>query len=65
MSEIIHEVNEHIRLIQNTDGLTFGTDAYPLSAFVQYLKIDPRQRLKKSLIFTIIWRFNRFVTTVF
>ena len=35
MSEIIHEVNEHIRLIQNTDGLTFGTDAYLLSAFVR------------------------------
>ena len=35
MSEIIQEVNEHIRLIQNTDGLTFGTDAYLLSAFVR------------------------------
>lgn len=35
MSEIIHEVNEHIRLIQNPDGLTFGTDAYLLSAFVR------------------------------
>ena len=35
MSEIIHEVNEHIRLIQNTDGLTFGTDAYLLAAFVR------------------------------
>ena len=35
MSEIIHEVNEHIRLIQNSDGLTFGTDAYLLAAFVK------------------------------
>ena len=35
MSEIIHEVNEHIRLIQNTDGLTFGTDAYLLAAYVR------------------------------
>ena len=35
MSEIIQEVNEHIRLIQNPDGLTFGTDAYLLAAFVK------------------------------
>ena len=35
MSEIVHEVNEHIRLIQNTDGLTFGTDAYLLAAYVR------------------------------
>ncbi len=35
MSEIIHEVNEHIRLIQNPLGLTFGTDAYLLAAYVR------------------------------
>ncbi len=35
MSEITCEVNEHIRLIQNPDGLTFGTDAYLLAAFVR------------------------------
>ena len=35
MSEIIREVNEHIRLIQNPDGLTFGTDAYLLAAYVR------------------------------
>ena len=35
MSEIIHEVNEHIRLIQNSDGLTFGTDAYLLAAYIR------------------------------
>ena len=35
MKEIIHEVNEHIKLIQNPDGLTFGTDAYLLSAYVR------------------------------
>ena len=34
-SERLDEVNEHIRLIQNTDGLTFGTDAYLLAAYVR------------------------------
>ena len=34
-NETLHEVNEHIRLIQRTDGLTFGTDAYLLSAYVR------------------------------
>lgn len=34
-NETLHEVNEHIKLIQNSDGLTFGTDAYLLSAFVR------------------------------
>lgn len=34
-NEILHEVNEHIKLIQRKDGLTFGTDAYLLSAFVR------------------------------
>ena len=33
--ETLHEVNEHIKLIQNPNGLTFGTDAYLLSAFVR------------------------------
>ncbi len=33
--ETLHEVNEHIRLIQRTDGLTFGTDAYLLAAFLR------------------------------
>ncbi len=32
--ERIDEVNEKIRLIQKKDGLTFGTDAYMLAAFV-------------------------------
>lgn len=31
--ERIDEVNEHIRLIQKKDGLTYGTDAFLLSAF--------------------------------
>ncbi len=39
--EILQEVNEHIRLIQRTDGLTFGTDAYLLSAYVR-----PRPRAR-------------------
>ncbi len=34
-NETLHEVNDHIKLIQNPDGLTFGTDAYLLSAFVR------------------------------
>ena len=34
-NETLHEVNEHIRLIQRSDGLTFGTDAYLLSAYVR------------------------------
>ncbi len=34
-NETLHEVNEHVKLIQNPDGLTFGTDAYLLSAFVR------------------------------
>lgn len=33
--ETLHEVNEHIRLIQRADGLTFGSDAYLLAAFVR------------------------------
>lgn len=33
--ETLHEVNEHIRLIQREDGLTFGSDAYLLAAFVR------------------------------
>lgn len=33
--ETIGEVNEHIRLIQRTDGLTFGTDAYLLAAYLR------------------------------
>ncbi len=34
-NEILEEVNEHIRLIRRRDGLTFGTDAYLLSAYVR------------------------------
>ncbi len=33
--ETLHEVNEHIRLIQRADGLTFGTDAYLLAAYLR------------------------------
>ncbi len=39
--ERIDEVNEKIRLIQKKDGLTFGTDAYMLAAFV---RPEPRAR---------------------
>ena len=34
-NETLHEVNEHIKLIQRAEGLTFGTDAYLLSAYVR------------------------------
>ncbi len=34
-NEALFEVNEHIRLIQRTDGLRFGTDAYLLAAYVR------------------------------
>lgn len=40
-SERIDEVNEKIRLIQKKEGLTFGTDAYMLAAFV---RPEPRAR---------------------
>lgn len=33
--ETLQEVNEHIRLIQRVDGLTFGSDAYLLAAYVR------------------------------
>ena len=33
--ERLDEVNENLRLIQKTNGLTFGTDAYLLAAFVR------------------------------
>lgn len=33
--ETLTEVNDHIQLIQNRKGLTYGTDAYLLSAFVR------------------------------
>lgn len=36
--EILHEVNEHIQLIQRTDGLTFGSDAYLLAVFSRAVK---------------------------
>lgn len=32
--ESVTEINENLKLIQNTNGLTFGTDAFLLSAFV-------------------------------
>ena len=32
--ERLDEVNENLKLIQKTDGLTFGTDAYLLSAYM-------------------------------
>lgn len=34
-NETLHEVNEHIKLIQRGDGLTFGTDAYLLAAYMR------------------------------
>ena len=34
-NEILHEVNERIKLIQRVDGLTFGTDAYLLAAYLR------------------------------
>ena len=33
--ERIDEVNEQLRLIQKKNGLTFGTDAYLLAAFIR------------------------------
>lgn len=33
--ERLDEVNEHIALIQKSNGLTFGTDAYLLAAFIR------------------------------
>ncbi len=36
--ETLQEVNEHIRLIRRTDGLTFGTDAYLLAAYVRPMR---------------------------
>ena len=39
--ERIDEVNEKIRLIQKKGGLTFGTDAYMLAAFI---RPEPRSR---------------------
>ena len=35
MSETVTEINESLKLIQDTRGLTFGSDAYLLSAFVK------------------------------
>lgn len=39
-NERLDHVNENLRLIQKTDGLTFGTDAYLLSAM---LRANPHQ----------------------
>ncbi len=36
--EKLTEVNENIKLIQKTNGLTFGTDAYLLAAFIKAQK---------------------------
>lgn len=35
MSETLTEINEQLKLIQNTRGLTFGSDAYLLAAFTK------------------------------
>ena len=35
MSETITEINEQLKLIQDTRGLTFGSDAYLLAAFIK------------------------------
>ncbi len=35
LDERLDEVNENLRLIQKTNGLTFGTDAYLLAAFTR------------------------------
>ena len=40
-NERINEINENLRLIEKSDSLTFGTDAYLLSA---YLKKRPSKR---------------------
>ena len=40
-NEALQEVNEHVRLIKRNDGLTFGTDAYLLAA---YLPFRPRAK---------------------
>ncbi len=37
-NEKITEINEDLKLIQRTDGLTFGTDAFLLAAFVREQK---------------------------
>ncbi len=37
-NETLEEVNEHIRLIRRNEGLTFGTDAYLLAAYVRAKK---------------------------
>ena len=34
-NETVTEINENLRLIQRRDGLTFGTDAYLLAAFMR------------------------------
>ena len=35
INETLDEVNEQLRLIQRTDGLRYGTDAYLLAAYVR------------------------------
>lgn len=35
--ERLDEINEHLRLIQKKNGLTFGTDAYLLAAFARHM----------------------------
>lgn len=35
MSEFITDVNEHISLIQDKNGLTYGTDAFLLASFIK------------------------------
>ena len=37
-NERINEINENLKLIENKDSLTFGTDAYLLSAFLSTTK---------------------------
>ena len=37
--ERLDEVNENLKLIQNRDGLTFGTDAYLLAAYMSEMRV--------------------------
>ena len=38
--ERLDEVNDDLKLIQSKDGLTFGTDAYLLAAYMSEMRVD-------------------------
>ena len=51
--ERINEINENLRLIEKSGSLTFGTDAYLLSAYLKKRSSNLRQKKTDSLLIAV------------